>query len=79
MDQLRGNGGGDLLLGGGGRDTLNGGGSKDRYNGNGGKDLIRARDNRRDKNPIRCGSGQDKAKLDSIDPNTKGCEQVIRA
>ena len=73
-DRLFGDRGKDRLYGGTGNDVLRGGLHADRLVGDGGADLlrggkgddtIRARDGRRDR--ISCGSGRDRATLDSRD------------
>jgi RTX calcium-binding nonapeptide repeat (4 copies) len=78
----------DSLLGGSGDDRLVGHGSEDRLTGNQGADvliggtgddLIEAVDKRADRS-IRCGPGNDVAKIDGngIDPAPRDCEVVVR-
>ncbi|MEA2307865.1 MAG: hypothetical protein QOI65_151, partial [Thermoleophilaceae bacterium] len=49
---------------------------KDTYEGGAGDDEIFSRDGLRD--TVKCGSGQDVAKVDSADKVSSDCEQVIR-
>jgi hypothetical protein len=65
-DILRGEGWDDVLIGGPGRDRLEGGADDDR---------IAAVDRERDL--VRCGSGRDRATVDTVD-SVSGCERVKR-
>ena len=66
-DCLRGQRGNDRIVGGSGRDVLKGGK---------GRDSLKSRDKRRDK--VRCGKGEDVARVDRRD-RVKGCEEVLVA
>ena len=75
FDYLQGDGGDDTLLGGGGRDELKGNGGSDTMDGEAGDDLIRARDDEADS--IRCGAGDDVARIDGgLDTVHEACEKV---
>jgi RTX calcium-binding nonapeptide repeat (4 copies) len=71
-DLLVGAEGADCLLGQGGSDRLRGGPGRDRLNGGKGDDVIAARDGSRD--TVKCGKGDDRAKLDRAD-RASGCER----
>ena len=72
-DRLRGKGGEDCLSGGTEDDRLNGGSGEDLLKGGAGDDVIKARDGEADK--VRCGFGDDRAKVDSLD-SVSSCEDV---
>jgi hypothetical protein len=74
-DVLRGRGGRDCLAGGTGGDRLNGGTGSDDLDGGPGADVIKARD--RDRDTVRCGAGDDRAKVDRRD-RVRRCENVKR-
>jgi hypothetical protein len=74
-DRVNGQGGGDCLRGGSGADTVNGGAGHDHLRGGPGHDRLVARDGQRD--VIRCGKGNDVARVDAKD-KVKGCERVRR-
>ena len=73
-DNVKGGAGKDDLRGGGGGDRISGGPGKDVLKGGGGDDVIVASDFRRD--TVRCGAGNDRAKVDSTDNVSKNCERV---
>jgi Ca2+-binding RTX toxin-like protein len=73
-DRIRGADGDDCLSGGRGRDRVKGDAGEDVLRGGGGSDRIRAQDGEVD--VVRCGTGQDRARVDSIDTAT-GCEKVV--
>lgn len=74
-DRLRGRGGDDCLKGEAGRDKLRGGTGRDILSGGSGDDVLKARDGERDR--VRCGGGDDRAKVDKRD-RVKGCETLRR-
>ncbi len=83
-DKIRGKGGNDCVGGGSGNDRIgggagddkvNGGPGRDRISGGTGDDTIRAAD--RAKDLVRCGPGEDTAKVGKRD-RTKKCEHVTR-
>lgn len=71
-DVLKGFGQPDDLDGGKGNDRVVGGKGKDGLYGGGGNDFLNARDGQKDK-WINCGPGNDKAKVDKIDPKPVSC------
>jgi Ca2+-binding RTX toxin-like protein len=71
-DVLIGNGQPDLLNGGSGNDILNGGPGRDSLYGGAGNDFLNARDGHRDA-VIDCGPGNDRAKVDKVDPKPISC------
>jgi Ca2+-binding RTX toxin-like protein len=75
-ENVIGGGAGDALHGDGNGNVLTGGPGKDTLDGLGGDDLLRAKDRAAD-TAIDCGTGADRAELDSTDPATIGCETVI--
>ena len=72
-DRLKGLAGRDCLAGGKGADSLSGGADGDDLNGGPGGDRVDARDGDRDS--VRCGRGDDRAKVDVRD-RVRGCERV---
>jgi Ca2+-binding RTX toxin-like protein len=66
--------GGRTLLGGAGGDKLSGLAGRDAFRGGSGGDLIRADDGTRD--VVRCGPGEDTARIDRADRPARGCEVV---
>jgi Ca2+-binding RTX toxin-like protein len=72
-DSLRGKGGDDCLSGGTENDRLNGGSGEDLLKGGAGDDVIYAKDGEADK--IRCGFGDDQARVDAQD-TVSACEHV---
>jgi hypothetical protein len=74
-DRLHGSKGADRLTGGEGADRLTGGPEADRYYGGPGSDVVKARDGVREF--VRCGRGQDFARLDRRD-RAIGCERIRR-
>lgn len=74
-DRINGGPGDDEIAGGAGGDRISGGTGKDRLAGNGGEDVLRARDGQRDR--VRCGGGDDVAKIDARD-DASGCERLAR-
>lgn len=74
-DRIFGRGGDDGLSGNAGSDVLIGGAGSDRLYGRSGDDVIRARDGQRDL--VHCGSGIDRAVVDSFDV-VRACERVAR-
>jgi Ca2+-binding RTX toxin-like protein len=71
-DVLKGFGQPDSLSGGPGNDTIDGGKGRDYLSGGGGKDFLNARDGQRDAS-INCGAGNDRVKLDRVDPKPVSC------
>jgi dienelactone hydrolase len=71
-DVLRGKRGRDCLSGGRGGDRLKGGPDADRLRGGRGRDQVDAKDGDRD--AVRCGPGDDRAKVDRRDM-VRGCER----
>ncbi len=71
-DVLKGFGQPDIIDGGKGNDELVGGKGKDDLYGGGGNDLVNARDGARDRR-INCGPGNDKVKVDKVDPDPVSC------
>ena len=71
-DVLKGFGQPDTIDGGKGNDKIDGGKGKDDLYGGGGNDVINARDGQRDRR-INCGPGNDKAKVDKVDPSPVSC------
>ena len=69
---LKGFGQPDTIDGGKGNDELVGGKGKDDLYGGGGNDLVNARDGARDRR-INCGPGNDRAKVDRVDPDPVSC------
>ncbi len=74
-DCVIGGAGSDRLGGGPGADKLRGGPDDDRLTGGSGDDKLRSRGQGRDL--VRCGPGNDEAKVDRRD-RVKGCETVLR-
>ena len=74
-DSVRGEGGDDCLLGQRGRDRVDGGSGEDVLAGGRGADRLASRDGASDR--VRCGSGDDVAKVDRHD-RVRGCEHVLR-
>jgi Ca2+-binding RTX toxin-like protein len=74
-DELRGGNARDVLLGQGDDDRLKAGKGEDVLRGGGGDDFLRAGRGGRDK--LRCGAGDDTARVDKRD-NVRGCETVER-
>jgi Ca2+-binding RTX toxin-like protein len=74
-DCLSGGAGKDRLRGGADDDLVRGGRGSDRLSGGSGDDTIRSRGQARDL--VRCGRGEDTAKVDRRD-RTRACESVIR-
>jgi hypothetical protein len=72
-DALVGGGGNDRLTGGSGNDTLKGGPGTNAYDAGSGNDLVEARNGK--KETVRCGSGNDRARVDKSD-RVSGCERV---
>lgn len=72
-DDLEGLGGDDCLYGEDGGDRLDGGAGADVVDGGRGDDRLRARDGERDR--VRCGKGEDRARVDGKD-KVRGCERV---
>jgi Ca2+-binding RTX toxin-like protein len=75
-DALRGGQGNDRLTGGSGADTLLGGAGINTYDAGSGNDVVDSV-NRRNES-VRCGAGQDRARVDLRD-RVSGCEHVTRA
>lgn len=75
-DRISGADGDDCLSGGRGRDRIKGDAGEDVLRGGGGSDRLRAQDGERDQ--VRCGTGRDRARVDSADA-TSGCERVVGA
>jgi hypothetical protein len=75
-DRVNGFGASDCLFGGSGSDELRGGKGSDELRGGHGDDLVYARDGQRD--VVRCGIGDDKAVVDSVDllREGHGCERA---
>ena len=73
-DTLLGGAGDDRIYGGSGRDVITGGSGADHLYGGAGSDTIFAADGERDF--INCGSGNDRAVVDSVD-QTVNCEVVV--
>lgn len=67
-----GEGGDDVLKGNGEPDVLDGGPGRDTLLGGKGPDFLNARDGRKDAK-IDCGPGNDKAKVDKVDPKPISC------
>ena len=74
-DTLRGDAGDDRLTGGSGRDVLTGGAGTNAYDAGSGTDVVNAANGRRE--PVRCGAGNDRARVDRRD-RVSGCEHVTR-
>ncbi len=74
-DRLLGAAGRDRLTGAGGRDVLDGGGGRNAYDAGSGDDRVKAANGRNE--TVRCGKGQDRARVDRGD-TVRGCEQVER-
>jgi RTX calcium-binding nonapeptide repeat (4 copies) len=74
-DVLRGEDGHDRLTGGRGADLLVGGGGVNAYDAGPGRDVVQARNGKREL--VRCGSGRDRARVDSRD-RVRDCERVSR-
>jgi hypothetical protein len=74
-DLLDGGRGGDRLRAGAGNDRLVGGRGEDLLYGDAGDDRLNALDRVRD--VVRCGPGEDRAKVDAVD-SVAGCEWVTR-
>jgi Ca2+-binding RTX toxin-like protein len=71
-DAIFGRDGNDALYGGPGADKLVGGAGKDYFSGGPGNDRLRAGDGQRDSRLL-CGSGDDRAGFDRIDPAPVSC------
>jgi Ca2+-binding RTX toxin-like protein len=74
-DRLLGENGSDRLTGGSGRDRLDGGAGRNAYDAGSGDDRVMARNGHRE--TVRCGPGDDLARVDA-DDRVRGCEQVAR-
>ncbi len=74
-DRLLGEEGYDRLTGGGGADRLDGGPGRNAYDAGSGNDRVQARNGSRE--TVRCGSGEDRARVDGND-RVRGCEHVAR-
>jgi Ca2+-binding RTX toxin-like protein len=74
-DTLQGEAGNDRLTGGSGRDLLVGGPGTNGYDAGSGNDVVNAVNGRREL--VRCGSGNDRARVDRRD-RTSGCEHLTR-
>lgn len=74
-DRLLGEGGSDRLTGGSGADLLDGGPGRNAFDAGSGDDRVEARNGRRE--TIRCGSGDDRARVDGND-RVRRCEHVAR-
>ena len=72
-DVLHGSDDGDQINGRGGDDVIDGRGGEDCLAGGAGRDKINAQDGDRD--VVRCGDGQDRARVDRED-RVVGCEHV---
>jgi Ca2+-binding RTX toxin-like protein len=72
-DRLLGEEGYDRLTGGSGADLLDGGSGRNAYDAGSGDDTVKARNGRRE--IVRCGSGDDTARVDRND-RVRGCEHV---
>ncbi len=72
-DVLNGSGDGDRINGRGGDDVIDGRGGEDCLAGGAGRDKVNAKDGDRD--VVRCGDGQDRARVDRED-RVVGCEHV---
>ncbi|MEJ7817664.1 MAG: calcium-binding protein [Thermoleophilaceae bacterium] len=75
-DRLSGGAGDDLLVGSSGPNSLDAGRGSDRIVALGGNDRIAARD--RNVDALSCGSGRDRASVDSFDFTRRGCERLRR-
>ena len=73
-DTLNGGTGNDVISGMGGNDRLRAGPGADFLSAGPGNDVIRAADGTRDE--VRCGSGSDRATVDSKDSVSPDCEKV---
>jgi hypothetical protein len=67
---------GDRLEGGSGNDEIDGQPGPDRLLGGAGRDRIKANDGEEDVR-IDCGPGNDRVKVDALDPNPRHCEEVV--
>ncbi|MEA2387761.1 MAG: cytochrome c [Thermoleophilaceae bacterium] len=74
-DAIYGEDGDDRLVGGSGNDKLDGGPGENTYSGGAGADRILAVNNRGE--TVRCGAGNDHARVDAVDV-VRGCEHVTR-
>jgi Ca2+-binding RTX toxin-like protein len=72
-DELRGQQGSDRLTGGRGGDVLAGGPEVNAYDAGPAGDVVNARS--RSSEPVRCGSGRDRARVDRGD-RTRSCERI---
>ncbi|MGI8749097.1 MAG: calcium-binding protein, partial [Thermoleophilaceae bacterium] len=75
-DRLSGGAGDDRLIGSAGPNLIDGGRGSDRVVALGGNDRIAGRD--RSTDDIGCGSGRDRASMDSFDFVRRGCERLSR-
>jgi Ca2+-binding RTX toxin-like protein len=77
-DRVDGDSGRDTVSGGSGADRVIGGASRgDELFGRRGNDRLNAVDNVRDAT-VNCGPGQDRARIDFVDPVSRNCEVVFR-
>ena len=66
----------DTLEGGAGNDEIDGQPGPDRLLGGAGRDRIKANDGEAD-DKIDCGPGNDRVKVDELDPKPRNCEEVV--
>lgn len=75
-DRLKGQEGSDRLTGGSGNDLLTGGPGKNFYDAGPGKDRVKAKNGKRE--TVRCGPGDDAARVDKSD-QVSSCEKISRS